>query len=186
MYGTSRAPCAPEPNPTILTVKLCDRQATIRVLKHYFSSHYIVRLRLARVLYACLLCALPASPIVAHLQRPLARGGQLRNENLLISQRPAARPHQRALPRGRGWHVRSPRGALRPRARLDTRCSLTSPLGEPFCPKIIVNRNAGAGSSWVEAQLKKVSARIPPFCLAALVLNSEPLIGARSFLRVCI
>jgi hypothetical protein len=39
------------------------------------------------------------------------------NESHLISQRRAARPRQHALPRGLGRQVRSPRGALLPRAR---------------------------------------------------------------------
>jgi hypothetical protein len=41
------------------------------------------------------------------------------NEKLLILQRRAARTHKRVLKRGLGRRVRSPRGALRPRARRD-------------------------------------------------------------------
>jgi hypothetical protein len=66
-----------------------EGRATIPVLKCFFSPHLIVRVRLARALCACLLCALPTSPIAARLEPLLARGGQLRHENLTISQRRA-------------------------------------------------------------------------------------------------
>jgi hypothetical protein len=48
-------------------------------IKARFSPHLIVCVRLARVLCACLLCALNPSPIATRLQPPLARGGELRH-----------------------------------------------------------------------------------------------------------
>ena len=68
---------------------MCEGRANIPVLKNYVSPHLILRVRLARVLCACLLCALPPSPIAARLEPPLARGGKLRHENLTIPQRHA-------------------------------------------------------------------------------------------------
>jgi hypothetical protein len=45
----------------------------------------------------------------------------------------------RVLPRGLERQVRAPRGAFRPRARRDLRCSPKSPLGELFSPEYLVD-----------------------------------------------
>jgi hypothetical protein len=76
---------------------------------------------------------------------------------------------------------------LEPGAR-DRRCNPKSPLGELFRPGNLVNQNAGAGTTGPRATTQGLGTNSAesPCCVAAFVVNSEPHIGARPSVRVCV
>jgi hypothetical protein len=80
--------------------------------------------------YAALRCKVGVAPSDFEVRRRMSR--------VAFRVFPAGR-QQRILPRGVGRHVRTQRGALRPRARRDQRCNPKSPLGELFSTDSMLN-----------------------------------------------
>jgi hypothetical protein len=110
---------------------------------------------------------------------------------VLCQQRRAApaRPNNRVLPRGLGWRLRSPRGALRHRAQRDRRCNPKSPLGELFRLGNLFNQNEGTGNTGLRPTTQKglgTNSAEPICSIAAFVVNSEPDTGARPSVRLCV
>jgi hypothetical protein len=144
---------------------------------------------LARVLCACLLCALPPSPIAARLQRHSPAAAN-------FVTRTCSSHNGTQLDRINVFYLEASGGNYVPRAVLFDlelgvigAVALSRRSASYFARENLVNQNAGAGNNWVKAHYTKAgheSSAGSPCCVAAFVINSEPHTGARPSVRVCV